>query len=142
MKNIATMATLVAALSAGLAFAADLPSQKAPPAPPVLSCTGAYTGLNAGYNWGTNGNVTSQHYAPAWTEAAPEAGEPFSNAAGPLALSGSNTNTQSGFIGGAQFGYNYQWGTKYVFGIETDIQGTGINGSSKVSSAALWSALY
>jgi opacity protein-like surface antigen len=60
MKNIATMAALVAALSAGLAFAADLPSQKAPPAPPVLSCTGAYTGLNAGYNWGTNGNVSSQ----------------------------------------------------------------------------------
>lgn len=142
MKNIATIATLVAALSAGLAFAADLPSQKAPPAPPALSCIGAYTGLNAGYNWGTNGNVTSQNYAPAWTEAAPEAGELFGNAAGPLALSGSNTNTQSGFIGGAQFGYNYQWCTKYVFGIETDIQGTGINGSSKVSSAALWSALY
>lgn len=57
-------------------------------------------------------------------------------------MSGYQSNTQSGFIGGAQVGYNYQWGTKYVFGIETDIQGTGINGSSKMSGAASIAANY
>jgi outer membrane immunogenic protein len=142
MKNIVSAAAMIAALSAGSAFAADLPSHKAPPAPPALSWTGAYAGLNAGYNWGTNGNVTSQNYAPAWTERAPEQGEEWSNAAGPLALSGNQTHTQSGFVGGAQFGYNYQWGTKYVFGIETDIQGAGVNGSSTITNSAVWSARY
>lgn len=143
MKNIVSIAAIAAALSAGSAIAADLPSHKAPPpAAPVLSWTGAYAGLNAGYNWGTNGNVGSQNYAPAWVEAAPDAGEPFTQAAGPLAMSGVRSNTQSGFIGGAQFGYNYQYGTKYVFGIETDIQGTGINGSSRIGGAAAYASQY
>lgn len=143
MKNIVSIAAIAAALSAGSAFAADLPSHKAPPpAAPVLSWTGAYAGLNAGYNWGTNGNVGSQNYAPSWLEAAPELGEPWVSASGPLAMSGKASNTQSGFIGGAQFGYNYQWGTKYVVGIETDIQGTGINGSSTIRGGAAYAQPY
>lgn len=143
MKNIGSIAAIMASLSAGSTFAADLPSHKAPPpAAPVLSWTGAYAGLNAGYSWGTNSNVGSQNYAPAWTEGAPDAGQPFTNAAGPLAMSGVRSNTQSGFIGGAQFGYNYQYGTKYVFGIETDIQGTGINGSSRIGGAAAYASNY
>jgi outer membrane immunogenic protein len=47
-----------------------------------------------------------------------------------LAQSGSFSNTQSGFIGGGQIGYNYQWGQHVVIGIEADLQGTGIRGTS------------
>jgi outer membrane immunogenic protein len=39
-------------------------------------------------------------------------------------------NTQSGFVGGGQIGYNYQWSSQFVVGIEADMQGAGIRGSS------------
>jgi outer membrane immunogenic protein len=143
MKRLISFTALAVALSVGSALAADLPSQKAPPPAPLpLSWTGAYAGLNAGYNWGTNSNATSQNYAPSWLEAAPEYGEPWVNASGPLAMSGVKSNTQSGFIGGAQFGYNYQWGTNYDVGIETDIQGTGISGNSTITGAAAYTQAY
>ncbi len=51
---------LIGALLAGVAssaFAADLPTRKAPPAPyippPIFTWTGFYLGLNGGYGWGT-----------------------------------------------------------------------------------------
>jgi outer membrane immunogenic protein len=47
-----------------------------------------------------------------------------------LVQSGSFKNTQDGFIGGGQIGYNYQWGSSFIIGIEADIQGTGIRGTS------------
>ncbi len=47
-----------------------------------------------------------------------------------------NNMTQHGFIGGGQVGYNYQWGPSFVIGIEADIQGTGIRGTSRTASAS------
>jgi outer membrane immunogenic protein len=47
------------------------------------------------------------------------------------ALSGIGSNSQSGFIGGGQIGYNYQWGSSVVVGIEADMQGSGIRGISR-----------
>ncbi len=101
-----------------------------------------YAGLNAGYSWGTNGSVRSQNIAPTWLENAPELGEPWVSPAGPLAMSGVASMTQSGFIGGAQFGYNYQWSPKFVVGIETDIQGTGIYGTNSVRGGAAFTQPY
>ena len=69
MKNalLASVATL-ATVSACSAFAADLPSRKAPAyVPPTPMWTGFYAGLNAGYNFGTNQNVDGQNVAPPWT---------------------------------------------------------------------------
>jgi outer membrane immunogenic protein len=37
----------------------------------------------------------------------------------------------SGFIGGGQIGYNYQFGTILVAGIEADIQGAGARASAR-----------
>jgi outer membrane immunogenic protein len=37
----------------------------------------------------------------------------------------------SGFIGGGQVGYNYQFANFWVAGVETDIQGTGARASSR-----------
>ncbi|MEK4034770.1 outer membrane beta-barrel protein [Methylocystis sp. IM3] len=39
-------------------------------------------------------------------------------------------NTQSGVVGGGQFGYNFQVGPNWVIGFETDIQGSGSRGAS------------
>ena len=92
-----------AALAAAPAVAADLPV-KAPPAPapvPVFSWTGFYIGANIGGAW-SHSTVTD-------------------------AVTGATFNTDnSGFIGGGQFGFNYQV-NNFVFGVEGDIDGTSLS---------------
>jgi outer membrane immunogenic protein len=139
------------ALTAGAALAADLPSRKGPPMlppppPPPPMWTGFYAGLNAGYGFGTNDNTQNASIALAPYNIYGYGGYPYlgngpypamqsegSGLAGlgaGLALSGYGPMTQSGFIGGGQVGYNYQWGPSFVIGLEADIQGTGIRGTS------------
>jgi outer membrane immunogenic protein len=134
LASVATLATV----SAVCALAADLPLRKtpviAPPPPPIW--TGFYAGLNAGYNFGTNGNIETQSWAGNWTT---PAGVPVVPAAGPLALGGVGYNgdiSQSGFIGGGQIGYNYQYSSSVLLGAEADIQGSAIRGQSYSSGAA------
>ncbi len=135
---------LLLALSAFPALAADLPSRKSvviPPPPPPM-WTGFYAGLNAGYGFGTNGNVGLESGGAPWifpSNLVPPPGAPVGpntiNAVGigAFALSGTAGNTQSGFIGGAQIGYNYQYGSNVVLGVEADIQGSGIRGTSSTN---------
>jgi outer membrane immunogenic protein len=136
MKNalLASVATL-ATISAFSAFAADLPSRKAAPvyAPPPPMWTGFYAGLNAGYNFGTNRNSYSQNWAGNWVD---DLGFGFLPGTAALATGASASNTQSGFIGGGQVGYNYQYGSNVVLGVEADIQGSGIRGASYGGGAA------
>ena len=92
-------------------FAADLPSrQMAPPPPPPLfyNWSGFYVGLNAGVGWNNAGNVTVQD---------PNLG---SRSIG--------VSAHSGFVGGGQIGWNFQYGS-FVGGFETDIQYAGIKES-------------
>lgn len=133
MKKVLLSSAAVIAF-AGSAFAADLPSHKAPVAPPVIPLwTGFYAGLNAGYAWGTNSNTNSSLWqSGSWSPYDNTVGAFFSGTSfvgGTLGQS-RQSMTQSGFIGGAQFGYNYQWGQNIVVGFETDIQGTAIRGNS------------
>lgn len=94
--------TAALALTATSAQAADLPSRYSP-APaynpmPVFTWTGFYVGANVGYGWNTG---TSRYYDPAFGYA--------------------GSSKTGGFVGGAQAGYNYQFGM-FVLGAETDIQ--------------------
>jgi outer membrane immunogenic protein len=95
-------ATAALAIAASTAHAADLPSRYSPApaynALPVFTWTGFYAGLNAGYGWNVG---DSRYYDPAF-------GTPRGNRGG-------------GFVGGAQAGYNYQFGM-FVGGLETDLQ--------------------
>lgn len=95
---------LLAALFAGVAtsaFAADLPTRKAPPAPvpayvaPMFSWTGFYIGVNGGGGLSTGGKDFG--------------------------------NPDGGFVGGTA-GYNYQLG-QYVLGVEGDWDWAGFNKS-------------
>lgn len=103
MKTILKATAAAAALLAsGAAFAADLPSRKAAPAPvyvpPAFTWTGFYVGANAGYGFGrvrTSGAVN-------------------------------NLDDPQGFIAGGQVGYNYQIG-QFVIGGEADLQYSDIN---------------
>jgi len=95
-------ATAALAIAASTAHAADLPSRYSPApaynALPVFTWTGFYAGLNAGYGWNVG---DSRFYDPA-----------FGTVRG---------RRSGGFVGGAQAGYNYQFGM-FVGGLETDLQ--------------------
>jgi outer membrane immunogenic protein len=119
------------------AIAADMPV----PAAPIVTWTGYYVGANAGYSLSTNSSVNSVGIPNVCT------------ATGNVGCAGSNSNPPNiysqvsaqaadfstpsggrngGFIGGGQFGYNYQFGTSTVVGLEADLQA--VTGSSHSST--------
>jgi outer membrane immunogenic protein len=85
--------------------------------------TGFYAGVNAGYAWGSD-TVSLQETAPG--------AQPVDLAA--VGAAGSPSFSPDGFVGGAQAGYNYQFGD-VVFGFETDFQYLGLRGALGISSA-------
>jgi outer membrane immunogenic protein len=115
MKKL-LMATTALTLLAGVgaASAADLPSRSAPPVapvyvPPAFTWTGFYVGVNAGYAWANNND----------------------NNFGVFGFNRGGNN--GGFIGGAQVGYNYQFGvgSGFVIGAEADIQWVDFGGHNR-----------
>ncbi|MDP3554680.1 outer membrane protein [Methylocystis sp.] len=137
MKKALSVAALLVALT-GSALAADLPSYKAPPPPPPPPpplWSGFYVGLNAGGMWGGSNNI--------WTSSAPISSFPGSApsalyaAYSALGASGVSQGNTSGFIGGGQIGYNWQfWGGRLVAGVEADIQGVASGNSNNTSVTA------
>ncbi len=130
MKKISYSLALALALAASSAFAADLPSPTRPPEyiPPPPMWTGFYAGLNAGYGWGTSNQAATEAFPLADNIANdPFWGTPFGFTA--AANSGTASVNQSGFIGGGQLGYNYQWSSNIVVGLEADMQGSSIRGT-------------
>jgi outer membrane immunogenic protein len=116
----------------GAALAADL---RAPPPvylPPPPAWTGLYVGINAGGTWSSSNTVdtTAVPIEPAFPTFETE-----------LALSSTLATTSvpasnSGFIGGGQVGYNYQFNNSFVAGIEADIQGVASSSSSSSVSGS------
>jgi outer membrane immunogenic protein len=108
MKRVLLASVGVLALATASATAADLPARGAYPtkAPAyvaqVYNWTGFYVGAHVG--WGRV-DLTSTVIAPAGF--------------------GSAGDSQSGFLGGGQVGFNYQVG-QFVFGVEGDIAWTDI----------------
>jgi outer membrane immunogenic protein len=125
-------AALAATLAAGAAIAADIPARKAPPQvyappPPVMTWTGFYVGLNAGYTFGNRNDtvVSSTPLLPGlgiftWALSA--------NAVLPA--------RNDGFIGGGQIGYNWQFANNFLVGVEADIQGVATSGGSSTALTA------
>lgn len=112
----------VAVCMTGAAWAADVaaPFYKAP-APVAYDWTGFYAGLHAGYVWSKNtDNVGPANAATALGWLFPgEIGSPVLDA--------------SGFIGGAQIGYNFQLAPAWVVGLEADISATTLDKSASVA---------
>lgn len=132
MKKILSLAFLT--LSAGAALAADLPSQKGPPMlpppPPPPLWTGFFVGLNAGGTWSASNNVHTIAY-PGACNAFACPGTSFYYAG---LATGSAGGSSSGFIGGGQIGYNWQFFNSFVGGVEADIQGV----ASSQSDGSFW----
>ncbi|MDR3463048.1 MAG: porin family protein [Beijerinckiaceae bacterium] len=108
IRNVLLSSAALIAFS-GLALAADLPSSRAPVAPPAIpafSWTGVYVGGQIGYGFGQDEyNVAG-----------------FSSAF-----------DSSGVVGGAHIGYNFSPSiASLVLGIEGDVNGSSERGSSTV----------
>ena len=109
------------------AFAADM-AVKAPPAAPapVYNWTGWYAGVNAGASFG---DVKTDFNTDTVTVHIP--GPPvFVNG-----FSQSDRVYPSGFMGGGQIGYNWQFSPIWVLGLEADIQGALEKDSATLTSA-------
>ena len=121
MKKLFLATTAFVVLAATSAGAADMTARPAYGAPlPVYTWTGMYVGANVGYGWGnarTDDAINSTAFG--------------------LGTGGTQTSQSQkidGVIGGAQAGYNYRFGT-WVWGWETDFQGSGQKGGSTFNSA-------
>jgi outer membrane immunogenic protein len=111
----------LAAITAGPTLAADLPTHKAPPPEPPPACLwcGFYLGGNVGDAWGSSA-ITSNSGFPA---------PPFiPGDVAALSAAESRSVSSTGFIGGAQAGYNFQNGP-LVWGVEGDFDYLGLRGS-------------
>ncbi len=112
MKTILTATAAALVLTAGSAFAADLPNRKmAPAAPikaaPVYNWTGAYVGLHAGYGMGEFSKAAASRYKD------PE-----------------------GYVIGGQLGYNQQYSNNVVVGLEGDISASDVKGKASTTGTA------
>jgi outer membrane immunogenic protein len=120
------------------ASAADM-AVKAPPPPPapVYSWTGWYVGGNVGYSW--NGSDT---YVAGTGNVETIIAFPPETASLPFAFSAAQNDGLKGVIGGAQLGYNYQFGPNWVLGFETDFQDSGERGNNQFTGpfSGLWCA--
>ncbi|MGD9657811.1 MAG: outer membrane protein [Methylocystis sp.] len=135
MKKTLSVAALALALT-GSAFAADLPHYKAPlppPPPPPPLWTGFYVGLNAGGTWANNNSIQTVG-APIYAFPAGFGG-PGAIASSLAFVSNSYVSggNGSGFIGGGQIGYNWQFYNSFVAGIEADIQGIAYSNNAQNS---------
>ena len=111
MKFILRSATMASVLALGVvgAHAADLTYEPAPVAAPVVfNWTGFYVGVHGGIGGGGIDTAFSVD------------GFPYSD----------YSNNAFGAFGGAQIGYNWQFATNWVAGVEADIAYSGINADS------------
>ncbi len=117
LASAGAMALAAPALAADLLRAPPPP----PPPPPPPMWTGLFVGLNAGYAWSSSTSVdtsTADDFCLVSSGGCPQ----FGVATAGLATTNVPVNT-NGFIGGGQWGYNYQFGASWVAGFESDIQG-------------------
>ncbi|NDB70742.1 MAG: porin family protein, partial [Methylocystaceae bacterium] len=123
-------AGLALALISGSAFAADLPSRKAPPVavPSAYNWGGLYGGINVGYGF-ANGSTSTGSLAGTYANG---------TATAPFSASWANSAmTPSGVVGGGQLGYNYQITPMFVAGIEADIQASDMGSTVQYGVANL-----
>jgi outer membrane immunogenic protein len=119
MKKLLLATTAFVVLAAASASAADMGVRPAYAPPPAYSWNGWYIGANVGYSWGN---------------AKYDAATSITNNLGVSQFGTAISESQNidGVIGGAQTGYNYQFGA-WVWGWETDFQGSGQKGGSTLT---------
>jgi outer membrane immunogenic protein len=111
MARVFGVASFVLAVSASGGLAADIAARPAPVKAPVAvpySWYGFYVGVQGGYGWGS--------HAIGWSDGNPPGLAPnFAAGAFPSSIAGD----PRGFLGGIQYGTNWQFG-RFVVGTESD----------------------
>jgi len=141
------LAGCIAAILSSPAFADNSSSNgPAPAATAPYDWSGWYGGVNVGYGWGRpSADFTGDGLSDYWTTGTgPGAGtefienlmayaynldpefDPFSQ---PLVYS--QSSTASGVTGGVQLGHNWQVGSNWLIGLETDLQLSDIGGGTE-----------
>jgi outer membrane immunogenic protein len=136
MKKLATAIAAIALIGTP-AFAADMAVKAPPPVPaPVYDWTGWYVGGNIGASFGRA--KTDFNVAPVTVNT-----NTFGSFTSPD-FAGSQLTEPSGFIGGGQIGYNWQFSPILVAGLDADFQGAdekdSINFSNAFSGATVFSS--
>jgi opacity protein-like surface antigen len=125
-KHLIASGALIALVAGGPAMAADIGVGAPPPAyAPVNDWSGFYVGGHAGYGWGHDPFTSSVGGLQGGIPGFQSFNVP------PVTLTGIDPK---GFVGGAHFGYNQQWGS-WVGGLEVDISGTAMKASTANTSA-------
>src|SRR5208282_212346 len=107
------------------AMAADMPLKALPPPPvQVFAWTGCYLGGSVGGIW---------RQSDAATVSVVDGGSGVAAAAAAGAVPTAFSYGGGGWLAGGQAGCNYQ-AANWVFGIETDMSGTKLNGSETVAT--------
>jgi outer membrane immunogenic protein len=129
---LAVVAAIVASGFANSANAADMPVKAHPMAAPVVyNWTGFYVGMNGGFGGGdTSFNLSGDNGA----------GQAMVNPVNGLTVTSGSFRT-SGFIGGGQLGYNWQFNKTWLAGLEADIDYSNINGSGSYAATVAGGAL-
>jgi outer membrane immunogenic protein len=132
MNKFPAAASLALALISGSAFAADLPSRKAPPVavPSAYNWGGLYGGINVGYGF-ANGSTSTGSLAGTYSQGTAATTVPVS------ANWANSAMSPSGVVGGGQLGYNYQITPMFVAGIEADIQASDMGSTVNYTVANL-----
>lgn len=129
MRHISLTAAIIAS---AIAFVQT--ASAAPRSPPVDDWTGWYAGLNLGGVGGGNPvstTASNSEYCSTCGHALTTANASIAGATGDFPVA------TDGFIGGIQFGYNWQLADRWIAGFEADFQGfAGANGSNNTSSYA------
>ena len=116
MKHLFLAGVAIGVTITGSVFAADMPV-KAPAAPPPPDWTGFYIGGIAGGQWTDNTvNVVTTTSFVNFPVLSPAAAASATASSGTVGVGRAN-----GFSGGFEAGYNYQFETYLVLGIEADI---------------------
>jgi outer membrane immunogenic protein len=89
--------------------------------------TGFYSGVNIGYSWGdASTDITGNGTTTVVAGIVPGFPGFFSS----FGFADSNTARLDGVIGGAQIGFNFQLNSKWLLGLEADIQASDERGSN------------
>lgn len=133
-KHVLALAMIVAAPVSALAadMAPHMVTKAALAPAPVSSWTGFYGGVNAGGAF-DDGSFVTTGTPVSFNPAGLNQGAPATMNALALVLNSTAPRSSSQFIGGGQFGYNFQYSPLWVLGFEADIQD--FSGSGATSTA-------
>jgi len=117
MQKLAIGIAAIAALTGTPALAADMALKSAPPTLPLPTWTGFYLGAHIG--GGAESNASGSWFDPN-----------IGGIPSPLAVP---TQSEAGFVGGVQAGYNWQFAPTWVVGIEGDFSASGIDSQGNLA---------